>query len=103
MTAHDDLTALSPLWGEEEFMAELTDLAVSEAPRRFALCEVEGERWDGWIYGWGLAFADRVVFFAPGDCLAGEFTSAQKALALFSRSRDLRLVWIDPEPGTETG
>ncbi|KWX00697.1 hypothetical protein LI90_1720 [Carbonactinospora thermoautotrophica] len=103
MTTHDDLTALPPVWSEEEFMAELTELAVSEAPRRFALCEVEGERWDGWVHGWGMEFPDGAVFFAPGSRQAGVFTSAQSALVLFSRSRNLRLVWIDPEPDAQTG
>ncbi|KWX02504.1 hypothetical protein LI90_3547 [Carbonactinospora thermoautotrophica] len=87
---------------EEEYLAELRDISVSCAPRRFTLCEIDRELQDGWVFGWGLAFEDNAVLFRPGDHhVTGVFQSAESALRLFSSSRNLHLVWIDPEPAPE--
>ncbi len=84
---------------EEEYLAVLRDISVSCAPRRFTLCEIDHELQDGWVYRWGIAFEDHAVLLRPtGRQVTGVFSSAESALRLFSRSRNLRLVWIDPEP-----
>ncbi len=90
-----DETAVSPLWDEAEFTALLTDLAHACAPRRFALCEIHGDREDGSVFGWGMAFDDRAVIWRTTGHALGAFGSAESALALLSRRRNLQLVWID--------
>ncbi|KWW99504.1 hypothetical protein LI90_1140 [Carbonactinospora thermoautotrophica] len=89
-----DETVMPPLWDEAEFTTLLADLAHAYAPRRFALCEVHGEREDGSVFGWGMAFDDRAVIWRTTGAV-GTFESAESALTLFSRRRNLQLVWID--------
>jgi hypothetical protein len=48
-----------PLCDEEEFAAGLEELVADFAPRLFALVEETGERVDGRIVAWGMAFDDR--------------------------------------------
>jgi hypothetical protein len=88
-----------PLWTEEEFVTELAGLSAEYAPRRFSLCLVHGEREDGEILGWGLAFEDRAIAYLPGDDETGgtfmRSGSAEGARRLLSRRADVRLVWLD--------
>lgn len=93
-----DPATLDPLATEEEWPAVLAELATACAPRRFALCETIGDRVDGAIFGWGQAFPDRAVVHWPDGMPAGRFRSAERALDLFRRCCDLRLVWLDPDP-----
>lgn len=80
---------------EAELLRHLTEISADLAPRRFTLCEIDSEREDGWVRGWGLAFEDVAVLVGDGCGLLGSFQSAESALALFSQLADLRLVWID--------
>jgi hypothetical protein len=82
---------------EEEFAAELLEMCVDTAPRRFALCAVE-ECEDGEVIGWGLALAGSAVVCSPSGHGLGGFRSAESAHRLFSRLGPVRLVWVDPAP-----
>lgn len=88
--SHDE-----PLCGEEEFAQEVHELVADEAPRVFALVEEYGERVDGWIVAWGMAFEDHVEVVGMNG-LRLHTTSAQRAQRAFGRRRTIRLVWTDP-------
>lgn len=94
----DVASALAPL-SETEFMDLLGELCIDFAPRRFALGEVYGDYDDGRVFAWGVAFEDRAVLHSEDGQRIGVFPCAERALAQLSRGLNLRLVWIDPEPG----
>ncbi|QKW17407.1 hypothetical protein HUT12_24760 [Verrucosispora sp. NA02020] len=75
-------------------LAEMVDEC---APRRFAICEEYGDRADGGIFAWGLAFPDgRALVCGEDSAFTGRFRSPDTALRIFSRTgRRLRLLWID--------
>lgn len=81
--------------GEDEFMAELTEISVEFAPRRFALCGVRPNLEDAQVIGWGMAFDDEAMLYLPEDGTLGRLRSAQRAPRLYGRRGDLRVVWID--------
>jgi hypothetical protein len=80
---------------EKKLMAELTEMSVESAPRRFALCEVWADDEDAGVVGWGMAFDDEAMLYLPEARVVGKRSSAQRALRLCARTGDLRLVWID--------
>ncbi|MEV6798164.1 hypothetical protein AB0M91_07440 [Micromonospora rifamycinica] len=91
----------APLGTPEEFHLMLVDLANEFAPRRFAICEEYGDRLDGGVFAWGVAFQDSALLRRDGRTSAGHFTDAESALRLFTRTgRRLRLIWIDPPTPT---
>lgn len=94
-----DLDAAS---SEEEVAEEVRDLVASSVPRVFALVEERGERADGRILYWGLAFDEEdcaddeprtIVISASSHLRGGSFSSAEAAQQIFSRRRKIRLVW----------
>ncbi len=84
---------LPPLGTEQEFTELVGQLVADAAPRLFALVEEHGDRADGWIVAWGIALDDRVVVCGTAGELVGTFGSAERAHALLSRRRKLRLQW----------
>lgn len=84
------------LCSEEEFAQEVRELVAQEAPQLFALVEEYGERVDGRIVGWGIAFEDHVEVLGANGGLCASLPSAERAHRLFSRSRKIRLVWTQP-------
>lgn len=94
-----DDAELPPLGTEEEFAAELADLVASERPRLFAICEEIGDRVDGWVVAWGLAFEDRAEVIRTDDGVRASCQSAETALRVLGRRRRrrLRLLWCDPK------
>ncbi|MFI6757898.1 hypothetical protein ACIBF5_01960 [Micromonospora sp. NPDC050417] len=85
-----------PLGTPEEFHQLMTDLAADHAPRRFAIYEEYGDRVDGRIYAWGLAFEDHAWLGADDRSFTGRFANAQNAVRILARTgRQLRLTWID--------
>ncbi|MEV6706769.1 hypothetical protein [Micromonospora wenchangensis] len=93
----------APLGTPEEFHLMLVELANEFAPRRFALCEEYGDRLDGAVFAWGLAFPDSALLRHDGRTSTGHFATAESALRLFARTgRRLRLIWIDTPTPTPT-
>ncbi len=82
---------------EEEFAQEVAELVADEAPRVFALVEEHGERVDGRVIAWGMAFDDHAEAVSVGRGLRGSFPSAERAHRAFSRRAKIRLVWADAE------
>ena len=93
---------MGPLCDEAEFAELVRGLVLDTAPRLFALVEEVGEREDGWVYAWGMAFEDRVCLVKEGGGSFAVHPSAEIARRRWSRVRKLRLVWCGPE-GEEKG
>lgn len=101
---------LAPLGSEEEFTEEeftalLNELVAAERPRLFSLCEEYGDRENGWVHAWGLAFPHRVSVLNMDGQIRGTYQSPESALRRLSRRRKLRLLWCDscpPEQDTES-
>jgi len=79
---------------------EITQLMISEAPRRFAILQELGERADGHVAAWGLAFDDELDMI---DAETGTLHRAKKfdqTLRLYSHLPHVtaKVIWIDPEP-----
>ncbi|WP_238413212.1 hypothetical protein [Saccharothrix deserti] len=97
----NEADGLKPLCGEAEFAALLDTMAVTSAPRVFAVVQEFGERLDGWVAAWGLAFDGRVEVFAVDDHSRMSLEKPENALHLFTSERRhlrARLVWL-PESG----
>jgi hypothetical protein len=80
----------------EIFTRLLTKYVTHAAPRRFVLCRERCEDVEDWVYAWGAALEHIAVLFRANGKIIGTFNSADSALNLFSRTEDLRLIWIDP-------
>jgi hypothetical protein len=94
---------LAPLGSEEEFTEEefaalLSEIVAEDKPRLFSLCEEYGDRVDGRVLAWGMAFADRANVVGVDGRMSGTFQSPESALRLLSRRRKLRLLWCDSQP-----
>ncbi|WP_063797511.1 hypothetical protein [Saccharothrix sp. NRRL B-16348] len=101
----NDLDGLKPLCGEAEFAALLDDMALTSAPRVFAVVQEFGDRLDGWVAAWGMAFDGRAEVFAVDDHSRLSLGRPENALHLFTSERHhlrARLVWLpelDRRPG----
>ncbi|GAA4878229.1 hypothetical protein [Saccharopolyspora cebuensis] len=85
----------APLCGRAEFLDLLRQLTQDEAPRVFSLCAEVGERYDGHVEFWGMAFDDHVDVISASGRLRGTFRSAEAALRRLSGGGRLHLVWVD--------
>lgn len=87
---------------EAEFAELAAGLAADSAPRRFALLVEEGEREDGWIVGWGLAFPDHAYVVGVDGQAGLEFRDMGWGIGLPAQDSRMRLVWVDqPHPENE--
>ena len=101
MTTPDAMPAAeAPLCDEPEFAALAERLVADFAPRLFALVEEAGERVDGRVFAWGLAFEDHAEVVGVDRAIRGSFRSADSARLVFSRCAKMRLVWYDPDAAT---
>lgn len=104
-TAQADPDTLVPLCDEAEF-AELVDgLVADEAPRLFAVVQEYGERVDGRIAAWGLAFEDHAEAIGVDHGLYLSLQTPERAANAFNHHPQIttRLVWVNPDtaaPGT---
>ena len=87
-----------PLCSEEEFAQEVRELVAADAPQVFALVEERGERLDGRIVAWGMAFDDHVDVLSVNGVRHASLPSVERAHRMFSRRRKIRLVWTSPAP-----
>lgn len=96
LTQGEALADEEALCGEEEFAEVVRELVTDQAPQLFALVQEFGERADGWIVAWGMAFDDHVEVVSANGRLHASLTSAERAQWAFSRRRKIRLVWTEP-------
>lgn len=97
-----DPSGMRPLCGSEEFAALLENMVADEAPRLFAVVQVYGERVDGRIVAWGMAFEDHsdVVAVEHGHRLT--LRAPEYAVRSFNVGSHIRarLVWFNPDAAT---
>jgi hypothetical protein len=82
-----------PMCDQAEFDELMAEMVADETPRLFAIVHELGERADGWIAAWGLAFPDHVKLISSRGLATHD--SPEHALQKFGR-RDLtpHLVWV---------
>ncbi len=87
---------------EDEFAAELAAMVADEAPRLFAVVQEYGERVDGRIAAWGLAFDDHALVLTIGRPRWMLLPAPERALRIFTVGSHIRarLVWFDPAAAT---
>jgi hypothetical protein len=99
-----DPSSLTPLCDEPEFATILQQMVADEAPRLFAVVQEYGERVDGRIAAWGMAFTDHteVVSVEPKHRMS--LQAPENALRLFTFGNHIRarLVWFTPDTATST-
>jgi hypothetical protein len=90
---------LTPLWDEAEFAQEVAELVAAEAPRLFAVVQEYGERLDGRIAAWGLAFEDHADVIGVDHRSHLRLRSPERAVHLFSRHPRItaRVTWVHPD------
>jgi hypothetical protein len=87
----------NPLCGEEEFAELVAEMVRDEAPRLFAVVQEIGEREDGRIAAWGMAFDDHAAVMRDRSSWLS-VSSPDRACRMLSRAPDVtaRLVWVAP-------
>ncbi len=90
-----ELETSNPLCGEEEFTALVVAMVNDEAPRLFAVVQEIGEREDGRIAAWGMAFEDHAAVLRDGNSWLS-VSSPDRARRMLSRGPDItaHLVWV---------
>lgn len=97
-----DSSELTPLCDEQEFTALLEEMVADEAPRLFAVVREYGDRVDGRIAAWGMAFADHAEVVSVKRGLRMSLQAPENALRLFKFGSHIRarLVWLNPDAAT---
>ncbi|RDG37275.1 hypothetical protein DVH02_15465 [Streptomyces corynorhini] len=74
----------------------LAEVVADSAPRLFAVVQEVGDREDGWVAAWGLAFEGRAEVVAGGGDVRMSLSSAEGALRYFGRGEEARasLYWV---------
>jgi hypothetical protein len=93
-----EVDSLPPLCDEAEFVQEIAELVAAEAPRLFAVVQEYGERVDGRIAAWGLAFEDYadIVGVDPSTTHL-RLQTPERAVRYFSRHPRItaRVTWVN--------
>lgn len=94
-----DPTGTPPLCGEEEFADLLEQLVADNAPRTFAVVQEYGDRVDGQIAAWGLAFDDHVEVVGTEGGLRMTLGSAERVRRALTWGSHItaRLVWVNSD------
>ncbi len=97
-----DPSGREPLGDEQQFAEILEGMVATFAPRVFAVVQVYGERVDGRVAAWGLAFEDHVAVFGVDGRLQMTSQEPEDALPRFAWGRHIttRLVWVNPAAAT---
>ncbi|MGH3771602.1 MAG: hypothetical protein ACRDRW_09440 [Pseudonocardiaceae bacterium] len=98
-TPEEDISTLPPLCDEATFAALVDELVANEAPRLFALVAEFGERVNGEIAAWGMAFEDHVEIVSVEDGSSINLSSLELATHIFSHHPTItaRVVWVNPD------
>lgn len=101
--AEVDPATVAPLCDEAEFTELVDEMVAEEAPRVFAVVQEYGERVDGRIAAWGLAFEDYTEVVGVDHDIRMSRCSLDFAARAFSRRPHItaRLVWVNPEARTQ--
>lgn len=98
--APPDPSGLAPFIDEPTFAAILEGMVADEAPRLFAVVQEYGERMDGVIAAWGMAFDDHAD--VVGRYLQASVATPDDAVRMFRVGEHIRarLVWFNPDAAT---
>ncbi|MGH3901858.1 MAG: hypothetical protein ACRDTA_27100 [Pseudonocardiaceae bacterium] len=96
--AEVDPAALTPLCGEAEFTELIQELVAEEAPGLFAVVQEYGERADGRIAAWGIAFEHCAEVVGVDRGVHVSLRSPERAVRAFTRRPHItaHLVWVNP-------
>jgi hypothetical protein len=88
---------IKPLGGEEEFTNLLAEMVADQAPRVFAVVQELGERLDGRIAAWGMAFDEHAAVVDVRGNIFISTESAEASLRRFQVGREItpRLIWVE--------
>ncbi|MGH3494478.1 MAG: hypothetical protein ACRDRL_20565 [Sciscionella sp.] len=75
----------APICGAEEFAAVVRDLVAFEAPRLFAIVQELGDRVDGRVAAWGMAFDDGVAVVSAEGHATITAASPERAARFYAR------------------
>ncbi|HYS38520.1 MAG TPA: hypothetical protein VEO01_23120 [Pseudonocardiaceae bacterium] len=85
------------LFGIDGYEAAVREMVEEFAPRRFAVFQDLGNRVDGRVAAWGMAFEDHVdIIDADGSCWTS-MSTPEAALRGYARPPevDARVIWVD--------
>ncbi|MFC7330941.1 hypothetical protein [Marinactinospora rubrisoli] len=89
---------LSAMGARIPLQVEVEQLCREQAPRRFAICEMDYAADDALILAWGYSLdgGERVIVVGEaGGPRFATFRSIDRAKRVFGRATDVHLVWID--------
>lgn len=87
---------MAPMCDEKRFAAILAEMVAEKAPRLFAVVQEYGERVDGRIAAWGMAFDDHVEVSGVDGDVRMSLSGPERALHVYRRGSHItpRLVWV---------
>lgn len=85
-----DPSSMRPLGEEPEFAAILEGMVADEAPRVFAVVQEYGQRVDGQIAAWGMAFSDHAEVVSVDGRLRMSLKAPESALRGFHFGTHIR-------------
>jgi hypothetical protein len=90
---------LGPFCGETEFNELMDGMVAEEAPRLFAVVQIYGERADGRIAAWGMAFEEGAELVSVDGRVHMSLPSPERAVLRFGLLPNVtaRLVWVNPD------
>ncbi|MDQ3151061.1 MAG: hypothetical protein M3R63_04825 [Actinomycetota bacterium] len=100
-----DPSTFGPLCDEAEFTELIEGMVADFAPRVFAVVQEYGERVDGRIAAWGIAFDDYVEVIGVDRGVRLSVQTPERALVRFGRRPHItaRVIWVNPAATTPTG
>ncbi len=101
-TLEGDLPPLTPLCGAAEFAELMAEMVADEAPRLFAIVQEYGERSDGRIAAWGMAFEDHAKVVSVDSATLTSLSSLDRVVHGFSYHPNItgHVVWVNPDAAT---
>ncbi|HWE89350.1 MAG TPA: hypothetical protein VG317_07790 [Pseudonocardiaceae bacterium] len=95
----NDPSGLPPICGEQQFAEIMESIVADFAPRLFAIVQEYGERVDGKIVAWGMAFEDRADVVGVDGGVRMGLDKPEDALPFFGFGTHIksRLVWVNPD------
>ncbi|GAA1268452.1 hypothetical protein [Saccharothrix xinjiangensis] len=93
-----DFEGLPPVCDEALFRAVGDFLAEQGAPRLFAVVQEHGERVNGRVVAYGMAFEDRVMMSANGEKFLFTLASIENAVRFYHHEDHglrARVVWLN--------
>ncbi|MGH3493530.1 MAG: hypothetical protein ACRDQ1_09870 [Sciscionella sp.] len=97
-----DPMSMAPLCDEAQFAMILDEMVADAVPRLFAVVQEYGQRVDGRIAAWGMAFDDRAEVVAVERGLRMSLRAPEDALRAFSWGSHIRarVVWTNADAAT---